>query len=310
VARLAGARPLADLLLRPLTIQVEGFGVDFVSWGHYRPSVWRNYWHSHSFYEVCLGYAGTGTFRVGQTVHGVGPGALFVARPGQVHEIDSTSTDPFGIVFWGFTLRPVARSARLEERGWWSALVDETRPSVSIRVGAIPELVDALAAEAGSPRAGVDSMITSLVTALTVETCRAFAEPSTLVVTQLPVTDRGSADVAVMLRYLNDNLSRPVEVRDVAAQVHISERQAQRIFRAATGESLMSALRRLRLEQAAALLLETRIPIQEVARRCGYTDQRAFVTAFGRHYRQTATAFRATKGTIHLGFPPRPRTGS
>ena len=52
MARLAGARPLADLLLRPLTLQVEGFGVDFVSWGHYRPSVWRNYWHSHSFYEV------------------------------------------------------------------------------------------------------------------------------------------------------------------------------------------------------------------------------------------------------------------
>jgi hypothetical protein len=180
-------------------------------------------------------------------VHGVGPGALFVARPGQAHEIESTSTDPFGIVFWGFTLRPVARSARLEERGWWSALVDETRPSVSIRVGAIPELVDALAAEAGGPRAGVDSMITSLVTAVTVETCRAFAEPSTLVVTPPPVADRGSADVAVMLRYLNDNLSRPVEVRDVAAQVHISERQAQRIFRAATGESLMSALQRLRL---------------------------------------------------------------
>ncbi|MGH3308741.1 MAG: AraC family ligand binding domain-containing protein, partial [Nocardioides sp.] len=44
------------------------------------------------FTGLCLGYAGTGTFRVGQTVHRVGPGALFVARPGQVHEIDSTST--------------------------------------------------------------------------------------------------------------------------------------------------------------------------------------------------------------------------
>jgi hypothetical protein len=44
--------------------------VDFVSWGHYRPSVSCNCWHSYSFYVVCLGYAGTGTFRVGQTVHG------------------------------------------------------------------------------------------------------------------------------------------------------------------------------------------------------------------------------------------------
>ena len=37
MARLAGARPLADLLLRARTMQVEGFGVDFVSWGRYRP---------------------------------------------------------------------------------------------------------------------------------------------------------------------------------------------------------------------------------------------------------------------------------
>ena len=27
--------------------------MDFVSWGHYRPSVWHNY-HSHSFYEVSV----------------------------------------------------------------------------------------------------------------------------------------------------------------------------------------------------------------------------------------------------------------
>ena len=40
-------------------------------------------------------------------------------------------------------------------------------------------------------------MITSLVTALTVETCRAFAEPSALAVTPLPVPDRGSADIAI-----------------------------------------------------------------------------------------------------------------
>ena len=127
-------------------MQVEGFGVDFVSWGHYRPSVWRNHWHSHSFFgvpRICRDRDVPGR----PNGAWVGPSALFVARPGQVHEIESTSTDPFVIVFWGFTLRPVARSARLEERGWRSALVDETRPSVSIRVGAIPELVDASSAD-------------------------------------------------------------------------------------------------------------------------------------------------------------------
>jgi hypothetical protein len=47
--------------------EVDGFRADFLSWGHYRPEYWRNYWHSHSFHEVCLAYSGSGRFNSGSS---------------------------------------------------------------------------------------------------------------------------------------------------------------------------------------------------------------------------------------------------
>ncbi len=65
--------------------EVDGFRADFLSWGHYQPEYWRNYWHSHSFHEVCLAYSGEGRFNSGSTQYDVQPGAVFIARPGDVH---------------------------------------------------------------------------------------------------------------------------------------------------------------------------------------------------------------------------------
>ena len=84
----------------------------------------------------------------------VGPGALFVARPGQVHEIESTSTDPFGTVS-GDSLsaqspaRPGSRSASgdrpygFADAGGWVDLsggdhVDIKRDETSIGLRADP----------------------------------------------------------------------------------------------------------------------------------------------------------------------------
>jgi transcriptional regulator GlxA family with amidase domain len=105
-----------------------------------------------------------------------------------------------------------------------------------------------------------------------------------------------------MQRHLQDNLARPVTVRDVAAAVHLSERHAERLFQQQTGSSLMADLRRMRMELAAQLLLDQAVTVTEVARACGYSDVRPFSTAFRRHYGKAPQTFRATRGTDHLGL--------
>lgn len=146
--------------------------------------------------EVCLAYAGSGTFTVEGTAHPVAAGELFVARPGEVHEIVSHPEAGLGIAFWGFALDTTALP---EGPGWWDGLLRGERPLVSPRLGSLPAIVSALTAEAAAPRSGVDAQVTALGSALVIETGRAFASPAELTVTVDPGA-RATSAVAAMRR--------------------------------------------------------------------------------------------------------------
>ncbi|MFB7512427.1 helix-turn-helix domain-containing protein [Streptomyces sp. NPDC056144] len=281
------------------TCQAGAFQVDFFSWGFYPTSPWRNYRHRHSFYEVCLAYSGAGRFSTGARHHDVGAGDVFLARPGDEHEIESSRTEPLGIAFWSFALRAGQDGPGPGERGWWSGLTDTTKPTVSRRIGSLPSLVTALAEHAAPVRSGYESVLSGLGAALVVDTARAFAAEEDLW-TPSPATPRLSPEVAEMRRYLADHLSRPVTVPEIAAAVHLSARHAERLFRRETGGSLMATLRRMRLDLGAVLLLDSGTSVTEVAHACGYADVRAFGTAFRRAYGHSPLAHRALNGTLHL----------
>ncbi|MEV8372816.1 AraC family transcriptional regulator [Kribbella sp. NPDC056861] len=290
---LATADRFVDLAGLLESCEVGGFRADFVSWGHYRPEYWRNYSHTHSFHEVCLAYSGEGRFNCGPAEYDVAAGDVFLARPGDVHEIESSRAAPLGIAFWGFTFRPVVGVAGT---GWWSGLTRSDGPVLSRELGGLPGVVAALAGEAAEPRSGYGEAVSALGAALVLDTARAFALPSDLSVEPV-ARDRGPVVVEAMQRHLLDNLARPVTVREVAAAVHLSERHAERLFRQAVGASMMATLRWLRLELAAQLLLEPSRSITQIAHACGYSDVRPFSTAFKRHYGRTPGEFRRTGGT-------------
>lgn len=278
--------------------EIDDFAFDYLSWGHFTPSVWRNYPHSHSYFEVCLVFTGAGIFTLGGQDHRVGAGSLFVARPGDVHEIVSSSDRPLGIAFWGLTLRPLHPGSE-GAAGWWSGLMQPDRPVVSTSLGPVPALLVNLADEARRPRAGYPALLTALAGSLAVATSRAFACDDDLVV-EPPTAAGVPATVALMERYLADNLDRRISVGDVAAQVHLSERHAARLFHRHTGVPLMAMLRRLRMDHAAQLILETSDSVTQIARSCGYIEVRPFITAFRNEYGQPPGSFRANLGTLHL----------
>lgn len=177
LAAVAEAATFVDLVGLLVAGEVHGMAVDHLSRGFYSPAVWRNTPHTHSFHEVCLAYAGSDTFTVEGKAHPVAAGDLFVARPGEVYEIVSHPEAGLGIAFWGFALDTTALP---EGPGWWDCLLRRERPLVSRRLGSLPAIVSALAAEAASPRSGVDAQVRALGSALVIETARAFAAPEDL----------------------------------------------------------------------------------------------------------------------------------
>lgn len=70
LARAGAAIPLLNGVR--LGVTLAGRRVEFVDWGFYPPEPWRNFRHSHSYFELCYAYAGRGTFRTGVREHPVG----------------------------------------------------------------------------------------------------------------------------------------------------------------------------------------------------------------------------------------------
>lgn len=112
--------------------------------------------------------------------------------------------------------------------------------------------------------------------------------------------------VSQALGHMKSHLSGPVSVKAVADKVGYSERHLQRAFRFVLGESVLDHLNRLRIEKAKQLLIQTNLPITDIAFETGHNSHSYFSTLFKKktgskpsNYRQNAR--RAEYGNVHGG---------
>lgn len=286
--------------LRPLGLRFElaNYSGQLLGWGCFEPKPWRNFLHIHSYYELCFVTSGTGLFRVNGRDYFPLTGDLFLARPGDLHEIIASDNDPMGIIFYGFSLlagrndHPDKATSTLLDRFSRSTL---DRPVVDCP--AVGPLLWAFTEEVDQFRTGSRYALTGMMPKIVLDTVRAFAGE----------TDRDNRDglngfsggiVDEICRFLQDNLQRPLRVRDVATQFHLSERHINRLFKAERGETLMTYLKQIRLERAKTLLLLSDAPVGEIAGEVGIDDSRYFATLFRQATGVTPTTFRKRRGTI------------
>lgn len=166
VRRAAAYERLPGLRARRLGLTLAGRNIDFVDWGYYPPSRWRNYLHNHSYFEVCFAYAGEGRFRLQDSEFDISPGTAFVARPGDLHEIDASTLDPLGIAFWSLTV-----GSGTGEPDWLAGFTDRTASPVTTRVDGVEAILDLLAASL-SAGGGDSERADALARTLAVETVR------------------------------------------------------------------------------------------------------------------------------------------
>jgi transcriptional regulator GlxA family with amidase domain len=86
---------------------------------------------------------------------------------------------------------------------------------------------------------------------------------------------------------LCDHFRSPQNLKELAARCGVSREHFIRAFGRRYGEPPGELLRRLRLEHAHRLLRATRVPVQEVATACGFTDANSFSRAYRHLYGTT-----------------------
>ena len=102
-----------------------------------------------------------------------------------------------------------------------------------------------------------------------------------------------------------------LSVTRLSQDVFCSRRQIQRCF-AEAGTSVRERLHAVRMERAAELLSETRLPVAEITRRVGYREPAQFAKAFRRYHGLPPSRWRAgisSSPTTHQGISGACRCG-
>lgn len=104
-----------------------------------------------------------------------------------------------------------------------------------------------------------------------------------------------SADVSLLVRINELTFNRPdrlYTLKEMAAELRMSESHLRARFRSATGESLGKHLRGVRLHQACQLLHSSALSITQVAEECGFNNVFAFSRAFRSAFHQSPSEYR------------------
>jgi len=266
-------------------IEIGHGRIEILYWQH-QSHLLDNQPHSHTFFEVCqVGRWGAGTFYAQGAPNVIGSGDLFIARPGVVHQIVNTTTPLMELRWVCFqwvsgTERNDQDIDRLMRSFAQSTLVlssDSDR-----RVGAI---WDALASLAESrPRLGYERQEEHLLTALILAIAQSGAPQETATIAEQNGPGPGDFAARAAVRYIHDNLARPLSLPEIAAHVAVSPRHLGRIFQSRVGCPPAIYLLRARLDRAAGMLVHGPKPIKEIAQEVGLGDIHHFTRVFTRHY--------------------------
>jgi transcriptional regulator GlxA family with amidase domain len=90
--------------------------------------------------------------------------------------------------------------------------------------------------------------------------------------------------LAAAIRLMEAHVDRPLTVAAIARRTGVTPRTLEAIFRSAIGETPGAYCLRLRLAAARRLVVDTRVPMADIAGRTGFSSAAAFSRAFSRAF--------------------------
>ena len=117
---------------------------------------------------------------------------------------------------------------------------------------------------------------------------RARGVPRQIIVQATHIVARRSTDVVAVedsavaraMRFIRDHTRGPVAVAEVARAAGLSRRVLERRFRRELNSSIQTEIRRVRTDQIARLLVETHMPVSEIAGSLRFPDVQHFARYF------------------------------
>jgi len=99
-------------------------------------------------------------------------------------------------------------------------------------------------------------------------------------------------DILAAVQFIRDNIHKHITVGDVLQQVPVNRRYLERKFWHLMGRTPLQEIRRVRLEQAKHLLVDTDLSMPNIARRSGFRNAGRMASVFHQMIGLTPTRFR------------------
>jgi AraC family transcriptional regulator len=231
--------------------------------------------HSHSAFTVTAILSGRLTATIASTEFDLSAGQVAFTNPNENHSARSS-----GVEFISVSINPVLVNELVSETGLTRADADILFQSSIVRDETITQIARALAQEIASRSAGYEAMLDAMVRQLTIHLLRSHLtvrRPARIELSRAGLVDRR---LRRAIEFMHDNFSRELALEEIAAAAYLSEYHFARLFKQITGVTPHVYLANLRIERARKMLVETSIPIIEIAATVGYQSQSHFTKIF------------------------------
>lgn len=103
----------------------------------------------------------------------------------------------------------------------------------------------------------------------------------------LGMLENNEPRVAAAIHVMEQYVDEPISVKTISARVNISVRMLEYLFRQTLDMSPAAYYRRLRLQTARRMVVDTRLKLQEIAVRTGFNSLSSFSRLFKNYYQQS-----------------------
>ena len=109
---------------------------------------------------------------------------------------------------------------------------------------------------------------------------------------------RFSHSIIIATEFMRENFASPLTLNDIAMSAHISPSYFHLIFKNSVGVTPARYLLDVRMREAQKLLINTSLPLSEIAGMCGFDSQSYFTDVFRREEGVTPGKFRRDNSDI------------
>jgi AraC-like DNA-binding protein len=156
------------------------------------------------------------------------------------------------------------------------------------KCGDICQIFQSVEKEVGDRAANWDSLARSMIVSAFVQIIRRLKDHGP----ELSTQSHPASVVDVAKSYIQANFSRHITLNEIAHAVFLSPTYFSSLFAQSAGMTVFDFVNQVRLDEAKRLLMETQIPVNEVAVKSGFRTRSHFIRSFRKHTGHAPREFR------------------